>query len=197
MDRIDFIKALADELAYQVKPSELHELINYYDEIIQDLMEEGYTEEEAVAKLGSPRELAKEAAGVKEIEIEIPRRFNPLVILLLIIGFPIWGSLLFAGLCLLLSFYLVIWCIPFSTGIFGIASVFAGLFSAIFSPLVMVGSIFAGVTQLGLGFLFFGLGILSLQFTYAISGFFLRITRNMTRWCKKLLFRSSRKVVRV
>ena len=40
MDRITFIKSLAAELAYKTKPSEIHHLIDYYDEMIQDLMEE-------------------------------------------------------------------------------------------------------------------------------------------------------------
>jgi len=55
MNRVDFIKALAAELSEKVRPSEIHQLINYYDEMIEDLMEEGYTEEEAVARLGRGR----------------------------------------------------------------------------------------------------------------------------------------------
>lgn len=43
MNRVDFIKALAAELSEKVRPSEIHQLINYYDEMIEDLMEEGYT----------------------------------------------------------------------------------------------------------------------------------------------------------
>lgn len=197
MDRIDFIKALADELAYEVKPSEIHQLINYYDEIIQDLMEDGYSEIEAVAKLGSPRKLAKEAAGIQEVEIEIPRRFNPFVIVMLIIGFPLWGSLLLTAVLLLLSFYLVIWCVPFTTAVFGVTAVFAGIVSAVFSPLVMGGALFMGVTQLGIGTLFFGLGILSLVLTYSISGFFLRVTKKTSIAFKNLLFRRRKQVVRI
>ncbi|MDT2680346.1 HAAS signaling domain-containing protein [Enterococcus gallinarum] len=53
MDRITFIKSLAAELAYKTKPSEIHHLIDYYDEMIQDLMEEGLSEVEAVARLGT------------------------------------------------------------------------------------------------------------------------------------------------
>jgi len=55
MNRVDFIKALAAELSEKVRPSEIHQLINYYDEMIEDLMEEGYTEEEAVTAWLSKR----------------------------------------------------------------------------------------------------------------------------------------------
>lgn len=197
MNRVEFIKALAEELAYQVKPSELHQIINYYDEIIEDLMEEGFTEEQAVRKLGSPHDLALEATGDKEIEVNLPVRWSPLAIILLIIGFPLWGSLLFASLCLIGSFYIVLWCLPFCTAIFGLTATFAGLFSAVTSPLVMFSGLGAGMMQFGIGVLFFGLGILSLVATYMMSGVFLRATRKTLVWLKNLIFRKSVKVVRV
>ena len=79
MNRVDFIKALAAELSEKVRPSEIHQLINYYDEMIEDLMEEGYTEEEAVARLGSPKELIQAVTETEEVVVEIPRRFHPIV----------------------------------------------------------------------------------------------------------------------
>ncbi|WP_265459030.1 DUF1700 domain-containing protein [Enterococcus sp. HY326] len=197
MNRVNFIKALAEELAYQVRPSELHQIIQYYDEIIEDLMEEGFSEEQAVAKLGSPRKLALEATGEKEIEVNLPMKFSPLVIILLIIGFPLWGSLLFAALMLVLSFYIVLWCVPFITAIFGFAGTFAGFLSALSSPLVMIGSLGVGMIQLGTGVLFFGLGLLSLVATYLMSGFFLRVTRKTFIVLKNILFKRTTKVVRV
>lgn len=195
MDRIDFIEVLADELSYRVKPSEIHQLINYYDEMIDDLMEEGYSEQDAVAKLGDPKKLAQEAAGIQEIEIEVPRRFNPLVILLLILGFPLWGSLAFAFLMVLLSFYIVLWCVPFTTGTFGFGMAFGGLVATFFSPFMMMDTFFQGVTQLGVGMLCFGIGLISLVFTCSISGFFLKATRSLTIWTKNLIFKRRKKVV--
>lgn len=41
MERVDFIKELAAELSYKTKPREIHQLIDYYDEMIEDLIEEG------------------------------------------------------------------------------------------------------------------------------------------------------------
>lgn len=188
MDRVSFIKELTNELAYEVRPSELHQLIDYYDEIILDLMEEGYTEEEAVAKLDDPRKIAQEVAGMPpEIEVKTPIRMQPWLILILILGFPLWGSLLFSGLMVLLSAYLVIWCIPFCTGVFGVAALIGGLTSAIFSPFALQDGLFILLTQFGIGMLFFGLGLLFLLLTYKISGAFIRVSRNLTFWIKDLL----------
>lgn len=190
MERVQFIKELSNELAYLVKPSELHRLIDYYDEMILDLMEDGYSEHEAVAKLGSPKALAQEAAGIPEFEVKVSRKRGAWIGLALILGFPLWGSLAFAGLMLLLSVYIVVWCIPFTTAIFGGVSVLAGLASAILSPLLMQDALFMGVTQLGLGMFFFGIGILSLIVTYRMSDFFLRGSRQVTMSLKRFFLRS-------
>lgn len=197
MDKIDFIEILADELTYHMKPSEIHQLINYYEEMIDDLMEEGYSELEAVEKLGDPKQLAREAAGIQEIEIDVPRRFSPLVVLLLIIGFPLWGSLLFAFLMLVLSVYIVIWCVPFTTGVFGGSMAFAGIICVLAVPFSLANPFFYTVTVLGAGALCFGIGLLSLVFTWSISGFFLKATRSITHWTKNLLFKPRKKVVRL
>lgn len=63
MDRITFINELSQALSYRVRPREVHQLVEYYDEMILDLMEDGLSEAEAVAKLGDPEVLAQEAAG--------------------------------------------------------------------------------------------------------------------------------------
>lgn len=75
MNRVEFIKELSNHLAYEVRPSEVHRLIEYYDEMILDLMEDGYSERAAVKKLGDPKQLAYEAAGIPT-EVRVPRKFN-------------------------------------------------------------------------------------------------------------------------
>ena len=88
MNRVEFIKELSNHLAYEVRPSEVHRLIEYYDEMILDLMEDGYSERAAVKKLGDPKQLAYEAAGIPT-EVHVPRKFNWLWITLLVLGFPL------------------------------------------------------------------------------------------------------------
>ena len=57
MTKEAFIEALAEYLD-TLPPGELNRAIGYYEEIIDDGMEEGLTEEEAVGALGDPKELA-------------------------------------------------------------------------------------------------------------------------------------------
>ena len=181
MDRITFINELSQALSYRVRPREVHQLVEYYDEMILDLIEDGLSEAEAVAKLGDPEDLAQEAAGeVSDFEVEVPKRFNWLFVLIAVLGFPLWGSLLLAAVLVILSMYLVIWCLPFCTGVFGLAATFAGLVSVVFSSFALRDGLFVAITQLGIGVLFFGLGILSIIATIKISSVFVKISRNVT-----------------
>ncbi|MGM0215743.1 DUF1700 domain-containing protein [Enterococcus sp. AZ109] len=194
MQRVEFIKELSNYLAYEVRPSEVQRLIEYYDEMIMDLMEDGYSEEEAVAKMGDPQALAYEAAGIPQ-EIKVPRRFSPLILLLLILGFPLWGSLALTAILLILSFYIVVWCIPFSFGCLGGGLLLGGIIATLTSPLAILDSFFIGVTQLGVGMLLFGIGMLILWGTYRCSALFINCHRWMTRKVRQSVFQ--RKVVKV
>ncbi|MCR5830415.1 MAG: DUF1700 domain-containing protein [Lachnospiraceae bacterium] len=94
---------------------EREERVNFYDEMISDLMEEGYTEEEAVARIGNPKEIAAKivediplAVLVKE-KIKPKRTLKGWEILLIILGAPIWFSLAVAAISVVFSVFVVIW----------------------------------------------------------------------------------------
>ncbi len=155
-EQVDFIKALAAELSEKVRPSEIHQLINYYDEMIEDLMEEGYTEEEAVARLGSPK---RTDPTVTETE---GRRDSPPL------SSPCswfwcwashWGSLLLSAALLILSFLIIIWCVPFTTGMIGVTTFIGGIASVVKSH-ADGGWFLSLLSQLGMGIFLFGLGLL-------------------------------------
>ncbi|MBU5365889.1 DUF1700 domain-containing protein [Enterococcus devriesei] len=194
MNRVEFIKELSNYLAYEVRPSEVHRLIEYYDEMILDLMEDGYSEKQAVAKLGDPKQLAYEAAGIPT-EVRVPRRLNWLWIILLIIGFPLWGSLALAAFLILFSIDLLIWCIPFTGACLAAGTIIGGVAAALTSPFVLFDSVFMRVTQLGVGMLLFGGGLLCMWLTYKFSAVFINMHRALMRLIRRNIFQ--RKVVEV
>lgn len=63
MNRIEFIKTLSSHLSYVMRPEEVRELVDYYDEMILDLMEEGMTEEQAVSQLDTPEQIIDSVKG--------------------------------------------------------------------------------------------------------------------------------------
>lgn len=194
MNRVEFIKELSNHLTYEVRPSEVHRLIEYYDEMILDLMEDGYTEKQAVARLGDPKQLAYEAAGIPT-EVHVPRKLNWFWLILLIIGFPLWGSIALAVFLILFSIDLLIWCIPFTGACLAAGTIIGGVAAALASPFVLFDSIFTGLTQLGVGMLLFGGGLLCMWLTYKFSAVFITMHRGLMRLIRQNIFQ--REVVEV
>ena len=96
------------------------EYLSFYTEMLDDRMEEGMEEEQAVQELGTVEEILSRiytevplSALVKE-KITPKRRLKPLEIVFLILGSPIWLSLLLAALAVLLSLAVCIWSIVIS-----------------------------------------------------------------------------------
>ncbi|MBP3370102.1 MAG: DUF1700 domain-containing protein [Clostridia bacterium] len=91
--------------------------LDYYSELIDDHIENGMTEEEAINSLGSIDEIVAQILGdtpLKKIVKEKVRPKRPLrawEIVLLILGSPVWVPLLLAALIVILAVYIVIWSI--------------------------------------------------------------------------------------
>ena len=126
---IDELRGLLESL----NEDECNKFISYYEEIIEDYKESGLTEQEVIEKIGSPQSIANNILSEQDsININIPS-FNSKILnmILLILGFPLWGSLLLTAVLLILSAYIIIWCIPFTTGVSSIAFFVASLVSII------------------------------------------------------------------
>lgn len=189
MNRIEFIKSLSSQLSYTMKPEEVRELVDYYDEIILDRMEEGLSEEEAVSKLDTPDQIIDAIKGTPlEIKLPVSKKLTPYLFLLLVLGFPLWGSLALAASLLVLSLYLLIWCIPLITGALAFAGVFGGLVSAVLSPFALLDGFHIGITQLGIGLVLFGAGTLITLLTFTISRSVITFSKKFSNYLKQRLF---------
>ena len=89
--------------------------IAFYDEMINDLMDEGLSENDAINKIGPVDKIVDEIASdtsltklVKE-RIRPKRKMSAMEIVLLIVGFPLWFPLLLTAFILTLVGYLLIW----------------------------------------------------------------------------------------
>lgn len=114
MTKREFLDALAKGLK-GLPQSDIDEHLAFYSEMIDDRLEEGVSEEAAVAELGDPETLAAEIMAqtpitkiVKE-KITPKRRLSAWEIVLLVLGFPLWFTLLIAAGAVLFSVYLVLW----------------------------------------------------------------------------------------
>ena len=119
MNKSEFIAALEQKLK-GLPREDAEQSIAFYEEMIQDRMEEGLSEEEATAAIGSVEEIAAQTLAdiplaklVKE-KVTPSRRFKAWEILLLVLGAPLWLPLLLAVICVLAAVCIAFWAVILS-----------------------------------------------------------------------------------
>ena len=116
--------------------ADVDERVGFYSEMIDDLMEEGFSEEDAVAKIGSVDDIVSQIIAETPLsklakEKVVPKRkLKAWEIVLLALGSPLWISLLAAVFSVVLSLYVSIW---------------ATLISLWASGAALVGSVIGGI----------------------------------------------------
>ena len=112
MRKTEFLALLRQKLR-QLPPKDVEETLEYYNEMIDDYVESGCSPDEAVAKMGSVDNIAAQIlAGTQNFAFEGEKtgkeKKSGLVIVLLILGFPVWFPLLAAAFSILISVAVVI-----------------------------------------------------------------------------------------
>ena len=170
MHKQEFLTQLRKELS-GLPQNEIEERIAFYGEMIDDRIEEGQTEEDAVLAVGSVEDIAAQIIAdipltkIAKERLRPKKRLGAWEILLLVLGSPIWLSLAVAVFSVILALYAVLWSVIVSVwAIFislaacalgGIAGGTAFAFSGYtFTSAALIG---AGICCAGLSvFLFFG-----------------------------------------
>lgn len=107
-----------DEIKLRVEglpEEEVTKSIDYYSEMIDDRIEDGMTEEEAVEAVGTVDDAVKgileniPLTKVIKAKTKPSRKLRVWEIVLLVIGSPIWFPLLVCAILLLVLFYCIIW----------------------------------------------------------------------------------------
>ncbi len=151
---------------------EVEERLRFYLEIIEDRMEEGLSEEEAVASVGKLEDV------IAQIQADMPlpngskpkRRLKGWEITLLILGFPLWLPLLISGFAVALSLYICVWAAIISlwAGFITIAVCsFFGILTGI--GYLLFGTRLTGLALLGAGIFLMGLSIFAFWGCKAVS----------------------------
>lgn len=190
MSKKDFLEQLRKRLS-GLPQEDVEERLVFYSEMIDDRMEEGLTEEEAVAAAGNIDDIV--AGIVADIpltklakeRIKPKREMRAWEIVLLVLGSPLWISLLIVVFVLVLSVYIVLW-----AGVIVLWAVFialgAGSVCGIVSSvgLVICGNATQGLVILGAGFVCLGLAIYMFFGCIATVRCVARLTGKMALWIK-------------
>ena len=195
MTKQEFLSALRGALI-GLPQSDVEERAAFYAEMIDDRMEEGLTEQEAVNAIGSVADVVEQIVGatpltkiVKE-KIKPRRRLGAGEIVLLVLGSPVWLSVMIALLAVVLSLYVVLWAV-----IISFWSVFAALVGS------AVGGLAGGVAHLCVGETPYGLVLLSAALVcagLAIFAFFgcKAATKGAARFTKSIVLAVKKRCMR-
>ena len=160
MTKADFLQLLERALA-QLPEEERRQNLEYYSELLDDMLEEGMTEAEATAKLGSPGQIAQNILQEMPLGKLVTTRmkpksgWTPLAIILAVVGSPVWVPLLLAAAALVLGLFVSIWAL-------GLAAVAVVLGLAVIVVAAPIVAIRAAVLTLPLGLILLGAGLVLL-----------------------------------
>lgn len=197
MNKQSFLRRLQAALS-GLPESEIAERLAFYSESIEDRMEDGLSEEEAVAGMGQVETIAAQIRGelpqppAEGMKGE-PRRLQGWEILLLVLGFPLWLPLLIAAFVLLLSGWIVLWALVlclWAVELSLVAGAFGGLAAAL--QYLLHGQAAQGLLLLGAGLVLAGLAIFLFYACKAATGGAAHLTRKSAVWAWSLFQRKER-----
>lgn len=186
MTREEFLNRLGELLAC-LPAEQIEETKAFYAEAIADRMEDGMTEKEAVAALGTPGEVAEatldDLPAVPRAIARTRRRSNVLLWVLVILGSPVWLSLLVAFAAVALSVYVCIWALALCVWVVDAALGAVGLAAlALVAAGIAIGNVPYALAMLGSGLALIGGALLVGAAAWVISK---QIARISALWVKK------------
>ena len=192
MNKLEFKAALREKLS-GLSPAEVDERISFYMEMIADRMEEGLTEEEAVAACGTPDEIAAQSLSETSIlklvadKIKPKRKLQTWEIVLIILGFPLWFSLLATIFATAISLYVSLWSVVVALWA-SVGTLWATGFASLVSGIVLcfVGKAPAGLLLIscalvcaGVGIFLFYAGKLATKYTWKLAKYLVLIFKKL------------------
>ena len=180
MKKKEFLKELENSLK-GLPQRDIDERVEFYSEMIDDRIEDGKSEEQAVAEIGSIDEvvdqIAKDTSLVKLVKNKIkPKKsISGLGILLLVLGFPLWFPLLITFFVLVLVCFIVMWVLVIVTyaveaALFGAAGIYgAAALAQMADGLSNKGSLGLSIACVGAALLFIFVCIAATKLTFKIN----------------------------
>jgi len=198
MTKLDFLMELTEKLS-SLPWEELEDRWNYYSEMIDDRMEEGLTEEAAVAEMGAVDDIVAQIvtdiplSRLIKAKIKPQKRPTPGTILLLVLGSPLWLPLLVAAFALILALYIALWAV-----IISLWAVFISLAACALGGLAggavfaFTGEGYAGFALIAAGLICAGLSIFLFFGCKSASRGAARLAKKITLGIKRLFIRKEK-----
>lgn len=165
MTKQEFLEELRNGLS-GLPQDDIEERLTFYSEMIDDRMEEGLTESDAVSAIGSVDEITDQIISetpftklVKE-KVKPSRALRAWEIVLLILGAPLWIPLLIAVTAVIFSCYAVIWSAIISLWAAEVSIGATSIGALIIAVVAIVqGNVLPGIAMFGIALICAGLTI--------------------------------------
>ena len=214
MTKTIFMRTLSERLVSvtpeRISPTDAVRSLDYYEEMIDDRVEDGMSEEEAVAAVGHPDDVFRAIlASLPQFPASAERRTEPAPqpvpptrekksspwkTVLLIVSSPVWVPLLIAAAAILFSLYIALFAVVVSFwGVFVSLAASGAILIASSIPLFIGEGMPAGMASLGLGLASAGLAILFFFLCTAFTRFSARLTEVTFRGAVSLFHRKERR----
>ena len=199
MKKQEFLDGLRKALS-GIPQEDIEERISFYGEMIDDRMEEGMSEEEAVAGIGTIDEIRSQILAdiplpklVKE-KVKRKRSFQAVEIVLIILGFPLWfpllvvlGAILFTVYMVILSLIVSVWAVELAL----VVGIFGGLVAAVIY--FLQSRVLPAMLLLAAAFLVAGLSVFVFYGCIAASKVIIKLTKKVGIGIKSLFIRGGKK----
>lgn len=199
MNKTEFLAELEKNLNGLPK-ADIDERLSFYSEMIDDKLEEGQSEEEIIAGFGPVEDIAAQIIGdtpivkiVKE-KAKPKRALRTWEVVLIVLGFPVWGSILVALVCVAIAVVAVffsvlasLWAVCASV----LSGSLAGLGGAVIS--LINGEPASFFALLGAALVCAGLGIIIVVLCILASKGLFRLFRAGIRGLKKAIVKGGDK----
>lgn len=194
MRKNEFLKKL-EKLLSQLPESERGRHLSYYSELIDDMTDNGMTEEEAVSRFGDVNEIANQILTETPLPLLVKTKVRPsggwtaFTVILAVMASPIWLPIVISLLAVVFSVFVAFWCVVIAFAAVCIALIISGL-TLCFVPFAVIGSVpSASVLMIGVGFICTGLGILLCFGTYYAAKGIAKLTVLIAKGIKSLFIK--------
>lgn len=194
MNKHEFLAQLRKGLS-GLPREDIEERLTFYSEMIDDRVEEGYSEEESVEAVGPVDDVVEQIIAetpftrIAKERIKPKRKLEKWEIALIVISFPIWFSLIIVAAAavlsvyiLLLEIFLFLWILFAMLVMLSVASVVTGFAVLFTEPLTSVAVFGIAFASAGLSiFMFFGCKV--------ATKYILKLSKDLAVWIKNLFIK--------
>lgn len=195
MNKAEFLISLKYKLV-GLSATDSEKAVEYYSEMIDDRIESGMSEEEAVADVGTPDECANAIlmdmpiTKVVKAKIKKQGRLKGWEVALIILGAPLWIPLLITLLAVAFAIVVTLFSVVIAFAASVIALLFCGLFCVACGVFDFLRATFAsGLFGVGIGLAAIGCGILATLLVILTLKFSIWLLKAFTRLIKSLFIR--------